>query len=135
MFSHCLLLLLSQFLRFYRVRHMVARRFREDVRANWNIVSIIMWLVYLLVFTHWCALCTRAHRRQRASLMRTTLCESLIARRAPLVCVRACVRARVRACVCVCVSPRGRSCARGLGGGGGAAAAACDVGGARRTRQ
>jgi hypothetical protein len=43
----------SQLWRFARLRFIVTRRYREDVRANWNKVSLVLWLVYLGLFAHW----------------------------------------------------------------------------------
>ena len=39
-----------------RARRLLARRYREDVRTNWNLVSIQLWLVYIALFTHWSGL-------------------------------------------------------------------------------
>ena len=52
----CVRVRLPQLRRFWRVRAAVILRYREDVRANWNKVSIRLWLVYILVFTHWSGL-------------------------------------------------------------------------------
>ena len=48
-------------MRFHRVRGLFVRRYREDVRFNWNTVSILMWILYLLLFAHWCVLTARSH--------------------------------------------------------------------------
>ena len=53
MTCHVVLAPRAQTIRFYRVRGIFARRYREDVRANWNQVSIVLWLLYLILFTHW----------------------------------------------------------------------------------
>ena len=55
--------------RFYRLRGLVTRRYREDVRANWNKVSLILWLIYIAFFTHWSGLVWAwlGTRRQRVA--------------------------------------------------------------------
>ena len=58
-----------QIYRFYRLRGLVTRRYREDVRANWNKVSLILWLIYIAFFTHWSGLVWAwlGTRRQRVA--------------------------------------------------------------------
>lgn len=49
-------LFVSQLRRLQRIRQLIARRYREDVRSNWSEMSIRLWLMYIFVFTHWSGL-------------------------------------------------------------------------------